>query len=462
MKKHIIKIQVFLFATLAAFQVSAHATNLLDVYQQAQASDPIFQQAIAQRLSTKEGLPISVAALLPNLSVNATPFVTRFGYGGSNYESTTGTSSSYITPRNMTQRSYTLNLSLSQTVFNFSQFAAVAGQRALSKSADATLNASLQDLMMRVASAYFTVLRDEETISYSQATKAAFAEQLRQMRLQYKVGLKTQTDVFTAQSSYDAAVASLITADTTLANDRENLRVMTGVYYPDLAKLGKQLPLVKPNPADMEQWVETALRQNWNIKSAQYNASSVKQTIKQQFAGHMPTVTLQGSVERQYVLNINDYMSFQSRPGPGTIAQRQIGFNINMPLFAGGGVVAQTNQASYNYEIAQQQLEEIVRNTMSSTRQSYMTVVAGISQVKADEETVQSTISSLHGLQASYDAGTETLVNVLNQQERVLQAQTQYANDRYSFVTNLLALKQAAGTLSFDDLRVVNSWLKTE
>lgn len=453
------KIRTFLLFGLLTMQLPAHAANLIDVYQQAQNSDPIFQQAVAQRLSTKEGVPISVAALLPNLSLTADPAVARYGYAGTNYVTVTQNSSATVTPRNLTTRSYALNLSLSQTVFNFAQFSAVAGQMALSKSADATLNAALQDLMVRVSNAYFTVLKDEENVSYSEATKKAYAEQLRQMKLQYKVGIKTLTDVYTAQASFDSSAANLITAQTTLANDRENLRVITGVYYPHLSKLGNHFPLARPQPAEMEKWVDTSLRQNWTIKAAEYNASSVKQTIKQQLAGHLPTVTMEGNIERDYQQNINRYVTFNVRNGPGTTTTRQIGFDINMPLFEGGGVVAQTNQAMYNYQLAQQQLEQTVRTTMSTTRQSYLTVVAGISQIKADEETIKSTISSLHGLEASYQVGTETLVNVLNQQEKVYQAQTQYATDRYAFVTNSLLLKQAAGTLSFDDLRAVNSWL---
>ncbi len=454
-----VKIQSLLLISLVCCQLPVYAANLLEVYQQAQTSDPIFQQAVAQRLSTKEGVPVSVAALLPNLSVSANPTVTRYGYAGSNYVSVTNNSPNYVAPRNLTQRAYTLDLTLTQTVFNFAQFATVAGQIALSKSADATLNAALQDLMMRVSGAYFTILKDEDNVSYNEATKRAYAEQLRQMTLQYKAGIKTLTDVYTAQASYDSSNASLIAAQTTLANDRENLRVITGVYYPHLAKLGNHFPLVKPQPADMEKWVQTSLRQNWTIKSAQYNADSIKQTIKQQFAGHLPTIQLEGSFERQYTQNINAYQSFNQRNGPGTVSERQIGFNINMPLFEGGSVVAQTNQAMYNYEMAQQQLEQTIRGTMGTTRQSYMTVVAGISQVKADEETIKSTISSLHGLEASYQAGIETLVNVLSQQEKVYQAQTQYATDRYAFITNLLTLKQSAGTLSFNDLRAVNNWL---
>jgi outer membrane protein len=441
-----------LVAILSCLQAPAYATDLLQAYQQAQTSDPIFQQAVAQRLSTKTGVPISVSALLPNINVVAKPSITRSGFSGSNLTDD-------ISPRNTTTRAYSLALTLNQTIFNFADFANVASEVATSKGADATLNAALQNLMIRVATAYFAVLQDEENLSYNEATKLAYQEQLDQIKQQYKVGLKTITDVYTAQASYEGAIADYIAAETTLANDKENLRVLTGIYYPHLSTLSEDFPLVSPLPMDAEQWVKTALQQNWSIKAAQHTVDSNRQTIRQQFAGHLPTVSVQGTIDRLYVNNINSYNTFLDRSGPGTESDRVIALNINVPIFAGGGVIAQTNQATYNFQVAQQQLEQTVRNTANTTRQSYLNIISGISKIKADKQAIKSNISSLDGMETSYRVGTETLVDVLNQQQKLFQAQTQYATDRYAFVNNILALKQAAGTLSFDDLRALNAWL---
>ncbi len=453
------KIRPLIFTALLGWQTTVHAADLIEVYLQAQTSDPIFQQAVAQRLSTKEGVPISVAAILPNINLTANPSVQRIGYAGSNYQSVTEASSASIFPRNLTQRGYTMNLNLTQTVFNFAQFSTVAQQVSLSKGADATLNAALQNLMIRVASAYFAVLKDEDNLSYAEASKLAYAEQLDQINQQYKVGLKTITDVYTAQASYDSAVATYIAAQTTLANDRENLRVITGVYYPRLSSLSDDFPLVRPNPANVEEWVKKALEQNWSIKASRYSLNAAKQVIRVEEAGHLPTINVQTTFSRQLTDNIDKYTTFSVRNGPGTTSDRSLALNLNFPIFSGGGVVAQTNQAVYNYRVAQQQLEETTRTTVNTTRQSYLSIVAGISQITADKQAIKSSISSLQGLEASYRVGTETLVDVLNQQQKVYQAQTQYATDRYAFVNNLLALKQAAGTLSFDDLRAINAWL---
>ena len=461
-RKHNMKKPVLLLITLLASQNIAHAANLLEVYQQAQCSDPIFQQAIAQRLATKEGVPISAAALLPNIQFTATPSVSRIGYSGSNYDPVVTGGEAFLNPRNLTEKTSVLNLTVTQTVFNFAQFSTVAQQVSLSKAADATLNAALQNLMIRVSSAYFAVLQDEDNLTAAVASKEAYTEQLDQIRRQYKVGLKTLTDVYTAQASYDSAVATYIQAETTLANDRENLRVITGVYYPKLSSLSDEFPLISPQPSDIEIWVRRALMQNWTIKSSQCNAAAARENIRQQEAGHLPYASVQTTFVKTTTDNINDYLSFSERRGPGTLSDRTLQLNFTVPIFSGGAVVAETRQAKYNYQVAMQQLEQTTRNTINTTRQSYLGIIAGISKINADKEAIKSSISSLEGFEASYSVGTETLVDVLNQQQKVYQAQTQYAADRYAFVNNVLALKQAAGTLGFEDLCAINAWLITE
>lgn len=458
------KKKLALFLALSSFQTLANAADLIEVFNQALLCDPIYQQAISQRLATREGLPISIASLLPNVFVTYNPAISRAGYSGSNYDAVIPTPGSpgFLQPRNVTTRSYTLALQATQTVFNFAQAAGVAQSLAQAKGADATLNAAMQSLITRVANAYFAILKDEDNLSYAKASKLAYEKQLDQVNQQYKVGLKTLTDVYTAQASFDSAYAKEIAAQTTLTNDKENLRVITGKYYDHLLPLSDDFPLVSPQPLNEEEWVKRAQLQNWNIRTAQYTVDSNRQVIRQQYAGHLPTVTAQASISRAYTDNLNGYPSFNLRNGPGTETDKTFGFNVTMPLFAGGGVTAQTNQAIYNYQIAQQQLEQTVRNTINTTRQSYLNVVAGISLVKADKQAIKSATSSWQGLEASYRVGTETLVDVLNQQQRIFQAQTAYATDRYAFINNIFTLKQAAGTLSFDDLRGLNAWLITD
>ncbi len=445
MKKRFLWLSIFIGLS---FQLNAYAAvDLIQVFRQALVSDPTYQQAISQRLSTREGVPINLAGLLPSASAAiAEPSVTR--------TLSSGPASGGV---RSTQRGYNMTLNLSQTVFDFGKFAGLMSAKDLAKGADATLSAATQNLMIRVASAYFNILKDEDNLVYIKSTRTAYAKQLDQVTQQYRVGLKTLTDVYTARASYETSVANYIAGEATLASDKENLRAITGVLYPEYARLSEDFPLLTPRPANIDEWVTTAGRQNWSVKAAQYQAESFRNIIKQQFAGHLPTIELEGSYEKNYYQESGSNQ-FATRGSSQThISSGSINFNI--PLVAGGLVVAQTDQAKYNYEVALQQLEFQLRSTLTQTRQSYLNVVAGISKIAADKQSIKSNISSVNGMEAGYRVGTEILVNVLNQQQNLFEAQQQYAADRYAYINNLLLLKQAAGTLDIQDLAAINSWL---
>jgi len=441
--------KILLFITLTlGLQANVYASaDLMQVFRQALVSDPTYEQAISQRLSTREGVPINLAGLLPTITANlAAPNYTKYA--------SSGPASGHLSG---TQRGYDLNLNLTQTVFDFGKFSGLLSARALATGADATLSAATQNLMIRVAKAYFNVLQDQDNLVYIGSTRTAYAKQLDQITQQYRVGLKTQTDVYTASASYQTSVANYIAADAQLASDKENLRAITGEYYPTLSRLRDDFPLITPQPSNIDDWVTTAGKQNWSVKASRYQAESYRNIIKQQFAGHLPSVDVQAGYQSNYFAASGNTL-FQTN-GASNTHTSTASLNFNIPIVAGGLVIAETDQAKYNYEVALQQLEFQLRSTLTQTRQSYLNVVAGISKITADRQSVRSNISSLQGMQAGYRVGTEILVNVLNQQQSVFEAEQQYAADRYAYVNNLLALKQAAGTLSEEDLAAINTWL---
>lgn len=453
-----IKIKKNLLAMLLSTGLIATAfanepATLMDVFQQALANDPTWLGTTAQNLSDQQGVPISLAALLPALSLSTTgPYISRTVASGS----AVVTSGSAVTVGSGTTRGYTINLNLNQTLFDLGQFAELAAQRALSRTSNARLNAAAEDLIIRVSKAYFQILSDEDNLTYLRAARRAYSEQLDQVRQQYRVGLKTITDVYTAQASYDSADADYIGAQNALANDRENLRAITNRFYPSLARLRDDFPLVTPSPASIDQWVDTAGRQNWNIRAAQYTAAAKKELIRKQFAGHLPSFSVSAGWENQY---FDSSSSHGLDAGSNRIQTTSASLNMTLPLVEGGAVMAQTQRAQHDYSVAVQQLELQLRTTLVQTRQNYLNVVSGISKIRADKGAIRSGVSSLKGMRAGYHVGTETLVNVLNQQEKLLEAETQYTVDRFAYINSLLALKQAAGTLGIKDIEDISHWL---
>jgi len=446
--KNIILLLLFLLAP------QSYAATLADVYQQALISDPLYQQAISSRLSTQEGLPISFAGLLPTLTAQVNPYLNKQSISGASATFEAGS---------ITTRGYVVGLNVNQTVFDFGKVANLLGARALSKQADAALSAATQDLMVRVAKAYFTILQDEETLLYSKANQVWLTKLLDQVKQQYQVGLKTLTDVYATQAKYDSAVAQYITADNQVKNDKENLRVITGKWYDHINMLSEKFPFITPDPTDIDAWVQKAQQQNWAVKAEQYAVSNRLQQIRQQFAGHLPSLEASAGYTNNYAFN-SQALFIENAPlrvnGITRTVNKNVNLTLNIPLFQGGGTAAEVQKAKYDYQTEMQALEQTLRNTINTTRQSYLNILASISKISADRQAIKSAQSALEGMDEGYRVGTKTIIDVLQQQQSLFDAQKIYALDRYDYITNLLILKQAAGTLSGADLEAINQWLQ--
>ena len=382
MKKLILTLPLLL--GFAIYNSVAHATdfdrNTADfwtVFQQAVQSDPTYQAADASRLSNQEDVPISRAALLPNLSGAANTTANRLhvvspalnneldnlGIAGSNNYNTHG---------------YQLNLT--QQIFNFADWMQLSQSDAIAQEADYTYGASLQDLIIRVANAYFGVLQAEDTLRYTEAQKQANLESLQQIKARYEVGTQTLTDVDQALASYDALDAQVISASNNVANSMESLRQITGQTYAELAPLKANIPLITPNPVNSEDWVHAAENCNLTLLAARYNVEADRSAIKVAYAGHFPTLDAVGS----YQYNVEPNSQVGALVGEESASQFSGGLQVAVPIFEGGLVVAQTHQAEDNFNNASDIMEVTHRQVVATARQSYNNVMADISKITAD------------------------------------------------------------------------------
>ena len=402
---------------------SARATDLIEVFQQAYVSDPTFQGALATYLSNKENIPIARSSLLPQVTgtastqynhvVNTTSFSSFF------FPGVDISAESFHQTFNFNSNMYQLNVF--QTVFNYAQWATLKEAKATVKAANATFNAAFQTLMQNVASTYFSVLDAEDNLRFIEAQKAAIYRQLDQVEQQFKVGLVAITGVYQAQAAYDNVVAQEIEAQNQIVNRRENLRAITGRYYDHLAGLGSDVPLVSPEPTQVDAWVQMAVQQNWSLVSARYSAEAARQQINVQRAGHFPVIDAFDQIGQQ--------RSGNSPNGAFNQYQNAVGLQLSLPVYQGGLVSAETKQATYNWQGAIDNKELSYRDAVNSTHQSFNNVVAGISKIKADKQAVLSNQASLESTFESYKVGTETMLDVLQAQQILYNTLRDFAHD---------------------------------
>lgn len=421
------------------------AADLLDVYRQALEHDPTFKAAFSTYMSTAEAIPQARSALYPQVNVAAqtgriVQNVTASGFGV-----------------DQTYGSNTWQISASQALFNYQAWALIKQAKATVKAAQATFNGAAQELILRTARAYFDVLLAKDTLNFAQAKKRANKRQLDQAQARFKVGLDAITSVYEAQSAYDQSVAEVIGAQNNQTNQNQNLRKLTNHVYAELAPLrNSRIPLIRPEPNNVDEWIDTALKQNYQFYAAKYNLQAARDNIKVQSTSGWPTLALQGTGTQTHN-QVNSGSFFI----PSQQSSANVAIALNFPVFQGGLVESQTRQAQFNYQTQSEQLEATYRDVIVNSRIAFNNIVDGISKVRADRQTVISRINTVSSTEAQFQVGTRTMVDVVNAQQRLFESQRELALDQYNLIYAMLNLKYLAGTLNVDDLAEVNAWLKT-
>ena len=432
----------------------SYATDLMDVYRQALENDPTFKAAYSTYMSKSEAVPQAWAALLPQLTVSA--------LAGRSQQDVISTNLKVQQPYQSNQ----WKINASQAVFNYQAWSQVQQAKASVKAALATFNSAAQDLILRSSRAYLDLLFARDTLNFAEAKKRANKRQLEQAQQRFNVGLDAITSVYEAQAAYDQSVAEVISAQNNLINKNDSLSKLTNHVYEHVAALrDSKIPLISPEPNNVNEWVSTGIKQNYNLFAAKYALQAARDNIKAQTAGNWPTFAIQGSTYTTHndagITNsaATNFTNSIFIPSKQTLSN--VSLTMNFPVFQGGLVASQTRQAQYNFQTSSEQMEQIYRDVVVNSRIAFNTITDGISKVKADRQTVISQQNSLESVQAQYQVGTRTMTDVVNAQQHLFQAQEQLAQDQYNLINGLLNLKFLAGTLNVNDLEEINSWLAT-
>ncbi|MEE8365323.1 MAG: TolC family outer membrane protein [Gammaproteobacteria bacterium] len=417
-----------------------HAQDLMDVYRLALERDAEFKIAESQYQSVLESLPIAVSTWRPQVNLSA-HISKRETDGLSSFANTSD--------------SYGYRVNLTQKLYNAENLATIDAAEALVAKAQAELEFSHQALILRVSERYFDILSTEDNLEFARAEENAIARQLEQAKKRFEVGLIAITDVLEAQARYDSALAQSILAENLLANANQALQVIIAeMPSASIAGLGEKLELGIPEPADIRQWVDRSLQNNQNLVAALAALRAAEHEREGNRKSYYPTVDLIAS------------FSDTNFDNPTTGAARQedlrLSIELNVPLFTGGRINAELQQAEANYRTAQNTALLQKRLTSQQTRNAYLGVVSGISQVQALKQALSSSTTALEATEAGFEVGTRTSVDVLISLQEIYRAQRDYASARYDYLLNTLRLKQATGLLNAEDLQQVNRWLVRE
>ncbi len=417
------------------------AEDLMQIYRDAQQADPALATARANWVATQEKLPQARAGLLPSVSLGATANLND------------GRSNIAAEPRAITANSYnnaSYTVSATQPIFRYQNLVAYDQAKTTVEQADYTLALVQQDLIIRVAVAYFDILLAHFNIELAEAQKAAVAENLAQSKRNFEVGVATITDTNEAQAKYDSIVASEITTRNEYENRIAALRAIIGRTPKALNRLRPGLEPLPPEPSSPDYWLDRALKENLGVRSAQSTFEIATLEVDRQKAGHYPTLDLVGSFGQGYNSGslANDF-DLNSR-------NATLGVSLNVPLYQGGLVNSKIREAIALQDSARQALEGARRTAVFSAQTGYVGVTNAVASVKAFEQSVRSADVAYQSNKLGYEVGVRTNLDVLNTQQNVFTARRDLAQAYFFYLIGTLRLKSAIGTLNEQDIEEIN------
>jgi outer membrane protein len=417
----------------------------LQIYRDALANDATYASARAARDAGLESLPQGLAQILP--AVNATAFT---------QENNTNISFRGAAPGSQRQgNSNGFTVTLTQPLFNWQNIQVYKEAGFKAAQAEATFGQATQDLIVRVAQAYFDVLGSQDSLAFIQAQKVAISEQLAQAKRNFEVGTATITDTHEAQARYDLATSQEIAAQGDLEIKKRALQQIVGKFPERLEPLKPNVELSSPQPNSMEEWASAA-NQGYQARAQEAALEIAAREIERIRAGHLPTLNIVGSAGGSSS-SISTSTSVNNNASDATT--RTIGLQLAIPLYAGGNVSSQVRQAVANREKAQQDLESTRRAAALAARQAYVGVSNGMAQVKALEAALVSSRSALDSNKLGYEVGVRINIDVLNAQQQVYSTLRDLSKARYDTILNGLKLKAATGALGEADVEEVNRLL---
>ena len=433
-----LKLAVLIVASFVTTVSSAE--DLIQVYDMALKSDPQLLAEASSRQAVAELNEQAKARFLPVVGLSA------------NDSQNWADVSSSTNNKNYDYNSYGYTLSVTQPIYRRQNSIQQQQADIAIDSAEASYKIAEQELIIRVAEGYFDFLSRQDELTFAIAEQKSIAQQLDQTQQRFDVGMSTITDVVESQAAFDLSNATVITAKNELANSKERLRETAGTYIESLAALKEESPLVRPEPEDINAWSEVALKQNPTLVVAHSAVNNAAQTIELQRSGHYPTVDIVG--QAGYNSQNDSLIGGDSRSH-----NQSLSLQLNLPIYEGGAVTSRTRESGFRLDQAMQNEEQQRRLITRLCRESYNSVISGISRVEALKQAVKSNEKALESTEAGYEVGTRTTVDVLNVRSNLYRGLRDYASSRYDYILSSLRLKQAAGTLSVADLKQLNQWL---
>lgn len=454
--RRVVKFSLLLMAFNAGH---AQAFDLLEAWQAARTQDPLFASARASADAGRTKSLQASALKSPQLTLNAGAAgvsndnkITDARFSNAQFAGGASSNKGTTDFRTKTDGGLDLNMNLraEYALYDAARAGSVKQLNKQAELAEVQLAAESQQLMLRVAQAYFDALLAADVQRTLKAQQSAVAEALASAKARFAEGDVAIIDTHETQARYDLLAAQVMEAESNVQLAREALGDVSGNRDAPLAALPAKVDFKPYVSGDMQSWLARA-----QSNHPQVHAQQLQQEIAQAETGkfqsrHSPVVNLvaQAGGERLQGLSGSD--------SDLTNRQLSLGVQVTVPLYSGGMQDAHYQEAIALEEKALNQTDAARQRAARDARTAWMAVTVGQGQVKALEQAVHSAEIKLDSTKLGRDVGDRTTLDVLNSEQELHNTRLALARGRYQVLQALLSLSAAAGELDEARLQEIN------
>ena len=432
-----------------AFAVPAHALSLQEAYEAALRNDPVYRMRIQEREAGRENAIQGRAGLLPSVSASHTvnrniSDRTQMGRDILNRPTITKDEPRYIS------RSSTVQLR--QPILNLDGFVRYRQGKVQDAQSAQALEAGTDEVAVRVAQAYMDALFAEDQVALSQVQRDMYQEQQKVNARLFERGEGTRTDMLETRARYDLAEAQLIEAEDNLKAARETLQGVIGMDPGRLDRLGDNFRPLPQDVASYEEWEKLALANNNTLAATRLAVENQRLEIQRQRAGHAPRLDFLATYNKADSESLNQLGTESTN--------RQLGLQLNIPIYSGGAISSATRQAAANYGRAQAELDARTNEILVELRRAHSIVESSGRKVEALVKAVESARILMTATEQSIKGGVRINLDLLNAQQQLYTSQRDLAQARYGYLLGVIRLRAAAGKLDSQVIREIAAYFR--
>jgi outer membrane protein, protease secretion system len=421
--------------------------NLEQAYRTALEHDSVIRASEAAAAAKRERLPQAKSQLLPNISAD----FGRFKNDLSSTQPNPLTGAPFSSSEKYFSDSKTLTIR--QPLYRPYNWADYQQAKAQVADANASLDKDLQNVAVRVSGAYLEALLAQDQLALALSQKEAYTTQLDAARKRFSAGAGVRTDIDDAQARVDMAIAQELEARQNLGYTRRQLQVMVDVPIAELAPVDPDKLRLAPDPGSLQNWTDRAEQASPELRSLRAQREAAQLEIEKAKAGHKPTLD---AIAQWSISDSNSVNTVGTH-----YDQKAIGLQLHVPLYSGGYVNSQVRQAAAELDRVGETLEATRRDLAVRVEKEYRGITEGAERIRALEQAVRSSETTVISSRRSFEAGSRTVVDVLNAEQQRVTAQRDLANARYEYMASRIRLRALAGEADDQAIRELNGWLES-